>query len=133
MKNKLSKSIFLGFILSFVFAFTADVAGITDDIALTIRTGNSKDLAKYFNTNLDLTIPGYTGSCSKSQAEIIIKDFFKKYPPKTFTIIHQGASTDGAQYSIGSMNSGSMNFRVYFLLKKFSEKFFIQQLRFEQE
>lgn len=133
MKNRFSKILIFSFIMSLIFAFTADVQNITDDIALTIRTGNSKELAKFFNTNLDLTIPGYTGSCSKSQAEIIVKDFFKKYPPKTFTIIHQGASTDGAQYSIGSMSSGSTSFRVYFLLKKFSDNFFIQQLRFEQE
>ena len=104
---------------------------ISNDIAVAIRNGNSKDLAKFFNTSIDLTVPGNEETFSKAQAELIVKDFFQKNPPKTFTINHQGSSNDGSKYSIGTYVSSTGSFRTYFLLKKVGNSFFIQQLQFE--
>lgn len=123
------------FILTFFVAtsFTSDFQGISDDISAAIKSGNATELSKLFNATIDVTLPGNSNSYSKSQAEIIVKDFFKKFPPKNFNIIHQGVSADGSQYSIGKYESASQSFRTYFLLKKFGEKSLIQQLRFEAE
>ncbi|MBU0487683.1 MAG: DUF4783 domain-containing protein [Bacteroidetes bacterium] len=115
------------------FGFVSSPKGITDDISAAIRTGNAKELAKFFNSSIDVSIPGYEGIYSKVQAEQIMKDFFAKQVPKSFTIIHQGASKDGSQYSIGNYTTEKQTFRTYFLLKKTGEKFLLQQLRFEVE
>jgi hypothetical protein len=104
---------------------------ISNDIAVAIKNGNSKELAKFFNTSIDLTVPGNDETFSKAQAELIVKDFFQKNPPKSFTINHQGSSNDGSKYSIGTYVSSTGSFRTYFLLKKVGNSFFIQQLQFE--
>ena len=114
-------------------SYVAVSSNITDDISNAIKTGNASELTKHFNTNLDITILGNSNSYSKSQAEMIIKDFFKKYPPKSFKVIHQGTSADGSQFSICNYVSSTKSFRVYFLVKKFSDKLLIQQLKFESE
>lgn len=104
---------------------------ISNDIAVAIKNGNSKELAKFFNTSIDLTVPGNDETFSKAQAELIVKDFFQKNPPKSFAVNHQGSSNDGSKYSIGTYVSSTGSYRTYFLLKKVGNSFFIQQLQFE--
>ena len=73
-----------------------------EDIASAIRSANAPALAKYFNSSIDLSLPGNEITCSKAQAEQIVRDFFAKNPPKSFKINHQGASKDGSQFFIGT-------------------------------
>jgi len=106
---------------------------ISKNIANAIRKGNASELAVYFNSSIDLTVPGKEGSFSKAQAEQIVKDFFTKNTPKSFEIKHQGTSADGSNYSIGSLVTNKGNFRVYFLIKSISNKNYIQQLQFDND
>ena len=125
-------------ILTFPLLLTATVlsatADIYDEISVAIRAGSSQEVAKYINGNIDLTILTQENVYSKAQAELIIKDFFKKNTPKTFNIIHRGTSKDGAMYAIGNLTTTSgVVFRTYFFIKQSSGKYFIQELRFEKE
>jgi len=104
-----------------------------DDITSAIRNGDAKSLAKYFHTNLDVTISDTEGTYSKAQAEMIVKDFFSKNPPKSYKINHQGNSTDGSGFIIGTYTTSQTTFKNYILLKKFADKIHIIQLRFEKE
>jgi hypothetical protein len=104
---------------------------IISEISAAIKSGNAANVSKYFNTTIDLTVPSGEGTFSKTQAEQILKDFFTKNPPKTFTINHQGASNDGSLFAIGTYVSGSTSYRSYFLLKKVAAGYCIQQLEFE--
>jgi len=106
-------------------------SSISADVSGAIKDGNSKDLAKYFYSSIDLTVPGNEGNFSKSQAEQIVKDFFSKNPPKSFVINHQGTSGDGSQFFIGTYSTVSASYRTYFLIKKFSDTPYIQQIQFE--
>lgn len=106
---------------------------IIADIGNAIKTGTATTVSKYFNSTLDLTVPGNDGTYSKSQAALILKDFFTKNPPTSFTINHQGSSNDGSLYAIGTYVSGTASFRTYFLLKKMNAGYLIQKLEFEGE
>jgi hypothetical protein len=106
---------------------------IIADIGTAIKSGNASNVAKYFNSTLDLTTPDNEGTYSKTQAELILKDFFTKNPPASFTINHQGSSTDGSLYAIGTFATSSSSFRTYFLLKKVDTGFLIQKLEFEEQ
>ncbi|HOY31976.1 MAG TPA: DUF4783 domain-containing protein [Bacteroidales bacterium] len=106
---------------------------ITTSIAAAIKDGDSKKLASYFNSSIDLTVPGTEGTYSKSQAEMIVKDFFTKFPPVTFKINQQGSSTEGSQFAVGILATKSGVFRTYFLIKKVNNLPLIHQLQFEEE
>lgn len=109
-------------------------AEIIDKIGLAIKIGNSTDLAKQFNNSLDLEVPGNDGSYSKKQAELILKDFFAKYPPKSFTYKQQGASNDGSKYTIANyVSTNNKSFRIYYLIKKAEGNYLIHLLQFEEE
>ncbi len=104
---------------------------IITDISTAIKSGVATNVSKYFNSTLDITTPDNEGTYSKTQGELILKDFFTKNPPASFAVNHQGSSVDGSQYAIGTYVSGSVSYRTYFLLKKVTAGSLIQKLEFE--
>ena len=98
-------------------------------VSSAIQSGNAVEVAKYFNSMVDLTLPGYDDSYSKIQAGQILKDFFTKNQVKSFKITRQGSSPDGSQYSIGSLDTGKKVFRVYFLIKSVNGQNLVHQLQ----
>lgn len=104
---------------------------INTKVSQAIQSSNTSELAKYFNNSIDLTIPDSEGTYSKVQAEQILKSFFSKYPPVSFTINHKGNSKDGSQYAIGTYKSKSVSFRTYYLTKPIGGQLLIHQLKFE--
>lgn len=111
-----------------------ELPGINEDIVTAFRTGNAAGVSKYLNPTVDLSLPGHESTCSKQQAEQILKTFFTKYPPKSFKINHQGASRDGSQFYIGSyVSDKGTSFRIYFLMKKQGNIQLIQQIQIDEE
>jgi hypothetical protein len=97
-----------------------------------LKTGNSVELSKYFNTSIELAIPGKEDIYSSKQAELIIKDFFTKHVPSAFVVLHKGGK-EGSQYAIGNLTTSTGKFRVTLLIKLRENKPYIHQLRFEEE
>jgi hypothetical protein len=116
---------------SFIIINTSD---IINDIEKAIQSGNAANVSKYFNSTVDITVPKNEGTFSKTQAEMILKDFFTKNPIKSFTVNHKGTSNDGSKYGIGTFTTtSSISFRTYFLLKKVDKDFLIQKLEFDDQ
>ena len=114
--------------------FLTESPGINEEIVTAFRTGNASGVSKYLNPTVDLSLPGHESTCSKQQAEQILKTFFTKYPPKSFKINHQGASRDGSQFYIGSyVSDKGTSFRIYFLMKKQGNIQLIQQIQIDEE
>lgn len=107
---------------------------VPNDVINSIRSGNAVQLAKNFNQAIDLTVPENDGTFSRIQAEVIMKDFFKKYPPKSFTVKQQGSSADGSRFTIGTyITTSNKTYRTYFLVKNTGSGPFVQLLQFEEE
>jgi hypothetical protein len=130
--NKMKKTIsLLMLLLIFSQSYALDVF---DEIAFAIRSGDAKQLSTYFGPTLDLTIINREDVYSKAQAEQVIKDFFSKNTPKSFTIIHKGSSPEGTQYAIGNLvTSAGKTYRTSFYFKNTGGKNVLMELRFETE
>ena len=127
--NTLKKIVFLLFLSTQLFALD-----IFDDIANSIRSGDARQLAVFFGNTIDLQIIDQENVYSKAQAEFIIKDFFIKNQPKTFTILHKGSSPEGIQYVIGNLTTTKgKSFRTSFYLKTIEGKSVLQELRIENK
>lgn len=127
--NKLNK---ISLILIFqFFALIAFSQEIPEGIQTALKSGNSTELAKFFNTNVEMTVINKEDVYSKSQAEIILKDFFANNSPTDFKMMHKGGK-DGAKYAIGNLITSTKTFRVYFLVKSNNKTPYIQQLRIEE-
>ena len=106
---------------------------IINEVKESIKAGSSKELAKYLNTSVDVTMNGEMGNYSKTQAEFILRDFFKENPPSSFTIVHQGASKGGLPYAIGQYLSGNNTYRVWMRIKNEGNKYLIHEISFIKE
>jgi hypothetical protein len=105
----------------------------TDNVAVALKTGSSRELIKYFNDVTELKVEDKDANYSKVQAESIVKDFFTKYPAKNFSYIHKGSSPEGLKYNIGRYSSDQGSFRVVMLLKEIEGKYVIDTISFNKE
>ncbi|WP_258100288.1 DUF4783 domain-containing protein [Marinoscillum pacificum] len=103
------------------------------NISTAMKAGSSKELIKYCNSNLEIKMDGQTSNYSIAQAEVVLKDFFLKNPPKGFSYIHQGTSPEGMKYTIGSYTIDGGKYRVVMLIKKVKEDFKIDTINFTKE
>ena len=124
MKTRLITTLITCFTL-FLFAFS----GIADQISNALKTGNTTEIAKYFKSNIDLSILGEDDLYSKEDATRMIGNFLKKHQPSDFKILHQGNSKKGLEYTIGALSTNTGNFRVSFYINNG----LIQQLKIDKD
>ncbi|MEO6818375.1 MAG: DUF4783 domain-containing protein [Ginsengibacter sp.] len=96
-----------------------------------IKSGDATELSTYFDKIVEINLPDKSNSYSKSQAELVLRNFFSINPVKDLTIIHQ-SETAGSQYFIGNLITANGKFRTTVYLKQKGDKLFIQELRFEK-
>jgi hypothetical protein len=106
---------------------------VIDDMRAALKAGSSKEFIKNFNTMVELNFEGEKSNYSRSQAELVLKEFFKKYPPLDFQYIHKGASKQGLTYVIGKYTFENGSFRVWILIKKFDDNFLVDSIDFSRE
>lgn len=123
-----------------VFALTATFAAhaygqsdVINQVKETIKAGSAKELSKYLNQTVDVTIGDKVDSYSKAQAEFVFRDFFKANPPSEFSIIHQGSSKGGQPYAIGQYKSGSDTYRVFMKIKTMGNQQVVHEISFVKE
>ncbi|MCF8302535.1 MAG: DUF4783 domain-containing protein [Bacteroidales bacterium] len=131
---KAQKCLSLIIFLTLVFALDSySQAKVEQEIYQLIRKGDHKQLAEYFTSTVDITLPDNENTYSKTQAEMIMKDFFNHEKPKAFNVNHRGNSNDGSIYCIGTYKSEKNSFRTYLLIVQKEGKHRIQQIKFEKE
>lgn len=113
-----------------IFSYFSDNDVVTK-ITEAFKSGSASELAKHFNSNIELDLLGEENMYSKAQAELIMKDFFTKNKPTSFRINHQG-SKSATSFAIGNLVSANGNFRVSIFMKTDNNKTLIHQLRLER-
>ncbi len=126
----MKKGIFIS--IAIFFSLIAYSEDLPDAVINAINSGNAKSLAAYFNNTIELTLLDKEGVYSKTQAEIILKDFFEKYPVKQFKVLHQGGK-ESSKYAIGTLSTDSNTFRITLFFKTEGAGLLIHQLRIENE
>jgi hypothetical protein len=124
--------LFYTLLLSIFISFHTS-ADTFDDIAVTIKQASSKELSKFLNSSVELTITSTEGVYSKVQAEQMIKSFFEQNAPKNVIINHRGSSSQGSKYAIATMETAQGKFRIYIFMKNAGQGLLIHELKFEKE
>jgi len=100
-------------------------------IAKYIGAGDAESLSAWFADNLEVSIMSSTSDCSKNQAKQILKVFFEKHTPRSFTINHT-ASRSSSKYALGNLNAGGEVFMVTIFVSKCGNSYKIQQLKIDR-
>ncbi len=136
MKFKYLKNRFLSVLFMLVFFTALSASGQSDvinNVKEAMKTGSSRELIKHFNERVEINLDGENSVYSKTQAEFILKDFFKNYPPTTFQYVHQGASPLGLRYTIGTYSYQNGSFRVVMYIKQENKSYKVDSITLTKE
>ncbi len=117
------------FSMGFLVCAFISISGL-DEVIDALRNGNSAEIAKSFDNTVEITLPAKSNSYSKSQAELILRDFFNNNPVKGFEVIHKGEN-GGSQYCIGTLDTKNGPFRTTLFMKQKNNKLVLQEIRLE--
>jgi uncharacterized protein DUF4783 len=126
MKNHLG----LAFIASSLLLLSFTNFFTVDDVATAIRSGNISRLSGYLDNRVDITLPDKSDTYSKSQAEMIISDFFSNNEVQNFKVKHRGENS-GTEFCIGILQTRNGNFQTTFFMKQKGDRQLLQELRFQ--
>jgi hypothetical protein len=128
---------YLRFVLGFFLMLSAiESFGQTDiinQVKETIKAGSAKELARYLNQTVYITIEGNVETYSKAQAEFVLRDFFKQHAPSEVSIIHQGSSKGGQPFAILQYKSGAETYRLFMKIKTVNNAYLLDDIRFTKE
>jgi hypothetical protein len=103
-----------------------------DEVISAMKAGNASDIARFFDNTVEINIPDKTNSYSKSQAELVLKDFFSSNSVRSFDVIHKGENS-GSQYCIGTLVTKNGSFRTTIFMKKKGDRQVLQEITFENK
>jgi len=113
--------------------FTTTNNAETESVVVALKSGNANLLSRFFDTRVDITLPEKSDNYSRSQAEMILKDFFSNNGGvKAFELKHRGEN-NGANYVIGLLTTNNGRYRTTLFMKQKGEKQLLQEMRFQQE
>lgn len=101
-----------------------------DDVVGALKTGNTDQITKYFDNTVEITMPDKSNTYSKSQAELVLRDFFSANPVKGFEVQHRGEN-NGSKYCVGTLATKAGSYRTTVFMKQKGDKLVLQELRFE--
>ena len=130
----------LAFLIALMFVvaghFQAKAQSTPDEafgkIAAAIQAGNADALTAFLQSPVEITLPGADQAYSSQQATFVLKDFFTKNAPKSFSVIHKGNSGT-TNYATGTFVSGNGTYDTNIFLKNVGGVYKVTQLRFEAE
>jgi hypothetical protein len=101
-----------------------------DAVVSAIRTGNVTQLSVFFDDRVDISLPDKSDTYSKTQAEMVIGDFFTNNEVKNFKITQQGES-GGVVFCAGVLQTHAGNFRTTLFFRQKGDRHFLQEIRFQ--
>ncbi|MDF3077451.1 MAG: hypothetical protein K0S09_1340 [Sphingobacteriaceae bacterium] len=130
MKNRIILCIAL--LLTIPFAgFSSGLADIEDEISNSIKSGNSKEIAKYFSSSVSISLPGADDTYQKAQGEVVLRDFFAKHEPISVKPLHKLSSNASHKYAVVILHTADGDFRVSFSLRSGGNGFELTEISIE--
>lgn len=108
----------------------------SDPIATTadlLKKANIRELAKSFDSSVDLTILDQEDVYSAAQAEVVLEGFFKNNAVKSVSIIHKVTSNSNLRFAVFNLVTASGTYRTSVSLKLTNGQFLVNELRIETE
>ena len=103
-----------------------------DEVISAMRVGNAANIANFFDNTVEINLPDKSNAYSKSQAELVLKDFFNANQVKNFEVIHKGENA-GSQFCIGTLVTKTGTYRTTIFMKQRGDKQVLQEITFENK
>ena len=141
--NKIWTTNFLVLAIAFVLAshvtmvqaqVSQSMSDVIENIRVSIKMANSKELTNFMSDMIEIQLPDQDrNNYSKTQAEFVMRDFMKKFPPTNFTYIHKVLDKEDFKFTIGEYVCANGAMRVTMVLKPLNGKFQIDSIIIEHK
>jgi predicted phosphoadenosine phosphosulfate sulfurtransferase len=106
---------------------------VLEDMVNAIRNSNVTAIEKYYDNIVPITMNNTQSAYSRTQASLVLKDFFTRNVPKDVLILNSGSANSNSQFAIGTYTTTSgATYNLYILLKSKDNVFLLQELRFNK-
>lgn len=102
-----------------------------DDVVVALKSGNASHLSKYFDNRVDISLPDKSDNYSRTQAEMIIKEFFNSNGVRTFELKYKSEKT-GSNYCLGTLQTRSGNYRTTIFMKQKGDRQYLYDVSFQK-
>ncbi len=127
----------MGYLYSFltavIFSLSLQSSIPYSSIEKAFSSNNASEITALGKEKILLNVLGKEGAYSKSQANLVLKDFFTKKPGTSFKFIFKGKETSDGSFAIGNYESKSETFRVTINFKKEGSDYKIESLAIEKD
>ncbi len=106
---------------------------VFDTLSGYFKEANSKEIAGYFASVIELNIFSEDGEYSKAQAELILRDFFFKHAPGSVKIVHRLNPSSDYKFVVLSVQNKDEKFRVSISMTNTGNKFLIKTISIEND
>jgi hypothetical protein len=106
---------------------------IDSTLTFLINEGDADGLLEYFDESVDLGLPDADQDYGRKQAFMVMKDFFKNYPPEKFTLKESGFTSENNMFLIGDYITGEDAYQLLVLLRRSGERLLIHKMKFESK
>ena len=103
-----------------------------EEVITAMKAGNSTDIARFFDNTLEINTPDKSNSYSKSQGELVLRDFFTTNVVKSFIVNHKGENSN-SQFCIGTLVTKNGTYRTTIYIKLKGDKQLLQTITFEKQ
>lgn len=103
-----------------------------DEVISAMKAGNAAEISRFFDNTVEINMPDKSNTYSKSQGQLVLRDFFASNTVKSFDVIHKGENS-GSQYCIGTLVTRSGSYRTTIFMKQKGDKQVLQEITFENK
>ena len=120
-------------IITIALAQNQSADAVIEKLKISLKSGNSKELVSDFHDIVEVTLPDQEGSnYSKTQAEFVLRDFMKKYPPVDFKYVHKVLDREDFKFVIGEYLYNGGKYRVTMVIKPTKGVYSVDSIVFEK-
>ncbi len=101
-----------------------------EDVVNALKSGNAVQLSRYFDIRVDITLADRSDNYSRTQAEMIMKDFFSTNDVRTFELRYKGEN-NGSRYCLGTLKTRNGDYRTRLFMKQKDNHQVLQEISFQ--
>ncbi|MEO5997912.1 MAG: DUF4783 domain-containing protein [Chitinophagaceae bacterium] len=102
-----------------------------DDVVVALKSGNASQLSKYFDSRVDIGLPDKSDNYSRTQGEMVIKDFFGSNGVRNFELKYK-SEKGGANYCVGTLQTRNGNYRTTLFMRQKGDRQYLQDISFQK-
>lgn len=112
----------------------ANAQAPVEEVSNAIKYGKAGEIVKHFDDVVPVTINNSQSTYSRTQAEMVLKDFFGRNNPSDMVILNNNSTDNSSRFVVGEMKTaGGSKYSVYILFKLKDKNYVIREIRFNKE